>query len=307
MDFAEFLDELSDGSKRLAVTKLQRLAKLDSAQRDELERRWSAIDVRRRRRIVQELVELAEDNVDLDFHSVFLIGLSDSDSDIRLESLRGLWEAESPDLIDSLIDLMENDRDPAVRAEAALALGRFVLLSELGRLRERHFERVESALRRAIESETEARDVRARAIESIGAYDSAWVRQAIQNAYESGDHALKVSAVHAMGRSAESRWLPLLVRELGSEDAELRYEAAVAIGQVAEESAIPHLIPLLTDDDEEVRSAAVAALGEIGGERAKSALMEMLDSASSATRDAAAAALAEIEFEEDPLGFRFRQ
>jgi len=307
MDFAEFLDELSDGSKRLAVTKLQRLAKLDSAQRDELDRRWSAIDVRRRRRIVQELVELAEDNVDLDFHSVFLIGLSDSDSDIRLESLRGLWEAESPDLIDSLIDLMENDRDPAVRAEAALALGRFVLLSELGRLRERHFERVESALRRAIESETEARDVRARAIESIGAYDSAWVRQAIQNAYESGDHALKVSAVHAMGRSAESRWLPLLVRELGSEDAELRYEAAVAIGQVAEESAIPHLIPLLTDDDEEVRSAAVAALGEIGGERAKSALMEMLDSASSATRDAAAAALAEIEFEEDPLGFRFRQ
>ena len=150
-------------------------------------------------------------------------------------------------------------------------------------------------------------DVRGRAIESIGAYDSAWVRQAIQNAYESGEHSLKVSAVHAMGRSAESRWLPLLVRELSNEDAEIRFEAAVAIGQVAEESAIPHLVPLLTDEDEEVRSAAVSALGEIGGERAKSALMEMLDSASDATREAAAAALSEIEFEEDPLGFRFRQ
>ena len=93
------------------------------------------------------------------------------------------------------------------------------------------------------------------------------MRQAIQNAYESGDHSLKVSAVHAMGRSAESRWLPLLVHELSSDDAELRFEAAVAIGQVAEESAIPHLVPLLTDEDEEVRSAAVSALGEIGGER----------------------------------------
>jgi HEAT repeat protein len=307
MDFSEYLDELADGSKRLVVTDLQRLSRLDSAQRDELDRRWTTIDVRRRRRVLQELVELAEDNVDLDFDSVFLRGLQDSDSDVRLESLRGLWEAESPDLIDSLIALMENDKNPAVRAEAALALGRFVLLAEIGRLRERHFERVETALRRVIENEKEDREVRGRAIESIGAYDSSWVRQAIQNAYESGDHSLKVSSVHAMGRSAESRWLPLLVRELSADDAEIRFEAAVAIGQVAEESAIPHLIPLLTDEDEEVRSAAVSALGEIGGERAKSALMELLDSSSITDREAAAAALSEIEFEEDPLGFRFRK
>ena len=307
MDFSEYLDELADGSRRLTLTKLQRLSALDSVQREELDRRWTTIDVRRRRRVLQELVDLAEDNADLDFDAVFLRGLQANDPDVRLESLRGLWEADSPDLIDSLIALMENEKNPAVRAEAALALGRFVLLAEIGRLRERHFERVEAALRRVIENKKESREVRGRAIESIGAYDSAWVRQAIQNAYESGEESLKVSAVHAMGRSAESRWLPLLVHELGNDDAEIRFEAAVAIGQVAEESAIPHLVPLLTDDDEEVRSAAVSALGEIGGERAKSALMEMLDSASSATREAAAAALSEIEFEEDPLGFRFRK
>ena len=307
MDFSEYLDELADGSRRLTLTKLQRLSALDSVQREELDRRWTTIDVRRRRRVLQELVDLAEDNADLDFDAVFLLGLQDNDPDVRLESLRGLWEADSPDLIDSLIALMENEKNPAVRAEAALALGRFVLLAEIGRLRERHFERVEAALRRVIENKKESREVRGRAIESIGAYDSAWVRQAIQNAYESGEESLKVSAVHAMGRSAESRWLPLLVHELGNDDAEIRFEAAIAIGQVAEESAIPHLVPLLTDDDEEVRSAAVSALGEIGGERAKSALMEMLDSASSATREAAAAALSEIEFEEDPLGFRFRK
>lgn len=307
MDFSEYLDQLADGGIRLAMAKLQRLSGLDKAERDELDRRWASIDVRRRRRLVQELVELSEDNVDLDFDAVFLRGLQDSDSDVRLEALRGLWEAESPDLIDSLVALMEADKNPAVRAEAALALGRFVLLSELGRLRERHFERVEAALHRVISHTGEEEDVRARAIEAIGAYDSAWVRQAIQNAYESDVRTLRVSSVHAMGRSAQSRWLPLLVRELGSDDAELRYEAAIAIGQVAEESAIPHLLPLLTDEDEEVRGAAVAALGEIGGERAKGALMEMLDSSSSATRDAAAAALSEIEFEEDPLGFRFRQ
>jgi len=39
---------------------------------------------------------------------------------------------------------------------------------------------------------------------------------------------------------------------------------------------------------------------------AKKALLEMLDSESSVAREAAAAALAGIEFEEDPLGFKFR-
>ncbi len=141
MDFSEYLDELADGSKRLEIKALLRLSALDSAQRDELDRRWNTIDVRRRRRVLQELVELAEDNVDMDFDAVFLRGLQDSDSDVRLESLRGLWEAESPDLIDSLIALMEGDKNPAVRAEAALALGRFVLLAEIGRL---HYTKVVS-------------------------------------------------------------------------------------------------------------------------------------------------------------------
>jgi HEAT repeat protein len=193
-----------------------------------------------------------------------------------------------------------------VRSEAALALGRFVLIFETGRLREQHFESVEAALRKAIDDAGEEQEVRARAIEAGGAHDAAWVRQAVREAYESGEHRLKVSAVHAMGRSCEGRWMPLLTRELNSEDAELRYEAAVALGSLGDEAVVPHLVRLLTDEDEEVREAAVAALGDIGGTAARDALLGLLDSSSDASRAAAAAALAEIDFEEDPLGFRFR-
>ena len=179
--------------------------------------------------------------------------------------MRGLWEHESTGLIGSLIELLEADEDPAVRAEAALALGRYVVMFELGRLRENHFERVESALRRTIEKADEIEEVRARAIEAIGPREVPWVRQAIREAYESDQHRLKVSAVHAMGRSGSNRWLPLLIRELASDEAELRYEAALAAGAIGDESVVSQILPLLVDEDDDVREAASAALGEIGG------------------------------------------
>lgn len=306
MDFEEYLQELGDGSARLKVSSLARLSSVSGEQAQQLETAWPGIDVRRRRRIVQELTDLAEDNVDLDFDAVFFLGLADDDAEVRLKSTRGLWEYWGPQLIGPLVRLMENDEAAAVRAEAALGLGRFVVLWEHGRLREKHFREVEAGLRRVLAKEGEAQEVRARALEAIGLYDTPWVRQCIREAYESGDWRMKVSAVHAMGRSCDARWLPLLTRELLSDEPEIRYEAAVACGLVADEAAVAHLAPLLGDPDVEVRQATVSALGEIGGREAKDALTGLADSSSAPLREAALAALATIDFEEDPLAFRFR-
>ena len=306
MDFKEYLDEIMDSSRRLKVAGLQRLSALRRDQADQMGLRWDAMDIRRRRKLVQELGDLQEDNSDLNFDAVFLLGLKDADPDVRITSVRGLWENESADLIDPLAVLVEGDPDAAVRAEAALAFGRFVVLSEHGRLGPRHFEKVEAALRSVIEKPDEVEEVRARALEAIGAHDAPWVRQAVREAYESDNLRLKVGAVHAMGRSCESRWLPLLTKELGSDEAELRYEAAVACGSLGDEGAVDSLAPLILDEDDEVRDAAMVALGEIGGAKAREALSLMLDSELVTTREAAAAALAEIDFEEDPLGFKVR-
>jgi HEAT repeat protein len=306
MDFSDYLRELADGSVRLQVANLARLSGMPEEARPEFAEAWPRIDVRRRRRIVQELVELAEDNVELDFDAVFTRGLSDEDADVRLESVRGLWEHEGPDIIEPLLEMLEHDEDAGVRAEAALALGRFVGLAAEGKLRERYAGPIEEGLRRAIRNQGEVEEVRARALEAAGAHDGAWVRQAISEAYESDVMRLKASAVHAMGRSCEDRWLPLLVKELGSDEAELRYEAAIACGGLADERAIPHLIRLIVDPDEEVKEAAIHSLGEIGGRQAREALLALLDSESEAVRDAATEALAQLDFEEDPLSFRYR-
>jgi HEAT repeat protein len=306
MEFEQYLDELADGGARLKVSDLQRLSALALEQRDPLASRWHGIDVRRRRRIVQELADLAEDNVELDFDVVFKLGIEDEDADVRLESIRALWEHEGTDVIETLISILSSDADERVRAEAALALGRFVNLHEEGRLRDRYFGRIEDGLRRSLEDQHETIDVRARCLEAIGSHNEQWVRDAIRNAYESDVHRLKVSAVHAMGRSCDDRWLPLLTRELTNEDPEVRYEAAVAAGELADERAIPHLVRLVLDPDDEVKQAAITALGEIGGQQAKGALLLLMDSESQATRQSATEALAQLDFEDDPLAFKER-
>jgi HEAT repeat protein len=306
MNFEEYLDQLVDGAVQLKVTDLQRLSGLTGEREAAIATRWPSIDVRRRRRIVQELEDLLEDNVEFDFDGVFLLGIGDDDVDVRRQSIRALWEHEGSDLIHPLLHLLRDDDDAGVRSEAALALGRFVVMHEEGRLRDRHFEVIELGLREALDKDGETIDVRARALEAIGSHNEQWVRDEIRIAYESAQHRLKVSAVNAMGRSGDDRWLPLLVRELSSDDPEVRYEAAVACGSVADERAIPHLVKLVLDSDAEVTQAAITALGEIGGAQAKAALVLLLESESESTRESASDALAALEFEQDPLAFKQR-
>jgi HEAT repeat protein len=304
--FGDYLAELEDTSRQLAISGLARLSGMTPEQSSQFETVWPRLEVRRRRAVVQELLDLEEDNVEFDFDAVFLVGLKDEDPEVRLGSIRGLWEHEGPDLIPALVTLTKEDADAGVRAEAALALGRFVMAAETGRLRERHFEKVEEALQEVVSNRDEIDEVRARALEAIGAHDAAWVRQAISEAYESGVRRLKVAAVHAMGRSCEPRWMPLLLRELANEEAEVRYEAAAALGSLGDEGAVPPLVQALSDPDEEVVGASIAALGEIGGRDARQALLELSREGTPAAKEGALEALAKIDFSEDPLAFRQR-
>jgi HEAT repeat protein len=306
MELTEYLKELTDATGELSVSGLTLLDDLTSEGASELRAAWPSIETGRRRWVVGELGELAEDNVELNFDAAFLVALKDADAEVRRGAIKGLWEYEGRDLIDLLLDMLSRDEEPEVRAEAALALGRYVLLSELGSLGRRHYEKVEQGLRRVVEDEVEEEEVRARALEAIGASGAEWVEGAILQAYESEAARLKVSAVHAMGRSCQPRWLPQLLTELGSELPEVRYEAALALGSLADRRTVWRLAPLLGDEDGEVREAAIAALGQIGGSEAKELLRALTADGSPGIQEAVAAALAEADFAEDPLTAEYR-
>ena len=261
------------------------------------------MELRRRQQIVSRLVELAEDNFELDFDNVFKNCPDDEDAEVRSKAIEGLWENEEPSLINTLLNLFEHDSSPRVQAAAASALGRFVMLAEHQKLRRSYRSKIYQALLATINDNSQPLEVKRRALEAIAPMDSPEVGKTISEAYHSGHPKLKVSSIYAMGKNCNPAWLPLLLKELASADAEIRYEAAAACGEIGEEEAVPHLIELIDDRDIEVQLAAIRALGKIGGTEAKNCLEQCLDDDNETIQQAAEQALYELNEGEEPLSF----
>ncbi len=284
-----------------------RLAELASLDRDSLavlKTAWPKIAPERRQQIVQRLVELAEDNFELNFDDVFRFCLKDADVTVRAQAIEGLWENEAPSLIDPLINMLEGDESAEVRAAAGLALGKYVLLAENGKLRPQYGPRLKASLLKVFNDKKLPEEVRRRALEAVAPLSDPAVKEAIGEAFRNGTPRLRVSALFAMGRSCDPDWLPLLLQELDSKDAEVRYEAVSALGELGDPEAVGALIRLSGDVDTEVRLASFQALGKIGGPKSKEFLRYSLGSKDPAIREAARHALDELRAMEDPLSLQ---
>ena len=91
---------------------LARLSGMAPEEVAQFQSEWRRIDATRRLAVVQELTDLEEDNVEFDFDAVFLEGIKDENLEVRLASVRGLWEYEGPDVIAPLVNLTEEDPRP---------------------------------------------------------------------------------------------------------------------------------------------------------------------------------------------------
>ena len=295
LPITETIAQLANSAYPLLSSRLVELSNLGSAELGILEQAWADIEPERRRQIISRLVELAEDNIELDFDNIFTYGLRDQNAEIRCRAIEGLWENEEPVLITPLLNLLGNDSSEKVQAAAATSLGRFALLAEHDMLRSCHKVKISQALLGVIDDDSKGLEVRRRALESVSSVNLPQVSTAIKKAYQSGNFKLRISAIYAMGKNCETTWLPLLLKELTSSDAEIRYEAAVACGELGEDEAVPSLIKLVADSDTDVRLAAIRTLGGMGGNPAKGALEGCWNTSNEAVRQAAEQALDELE------------
>lgn len=257
---------------------------------------WPKIAGERRQRIIRSLVEIAEESFRVDFRAIFRYCLEDPDPQVRADALDGLWEDEDPALIAPLVQLLQDDEAPIVRASAAAALGKYVLQGELNRLSTGQVNFLRNALLGVIRDQREDVEVRRRAVEAIAYAGDEEVRGIIEAAYHDPEPRMQVSAIFAMGRSADRYWVPSVIAELSSLDPERRYEAARASGELQARGAVKHLIRLTQDPDREVQEAAIWALGQIGGAEARGVLEEYCNSDDEFLREAAEDALAELAF-----------
>lgn len=298
-----YLSGLGDSDAPLTASRLACLSHLDRREQALLAQVWPSYDVNRRREIAQRLIELAEEDVQLDFRATFYLCLEDEDAEVRVEGIDGLWEVEEHALVQPLLVHLRQDNSPEVRAAAATALGRLLLLAEEGKLLAKDGVKLKGALFSVLEDESEEVEVRRRALEALAPLGTPQAGEAVRRAYGSKERLMKVSALFAMGRHGDAAWLPILIREMGSQDPEFRFEAARACGKLEREEAIPALRALIRDTDIEVRLATVQALGNIGGDEAKAILRGLLHSRNDSLRQAAQEALETLSFAQDPPAF----
>ena len=305
MSLDKCLQEIKDRDTPVSPSLLFDLSNLMPPEEEAFTQVWTTIPAPRRLAIVERLVDLAQDSAELDFNKVFRHCLNDKDPEVREKALEGLWEDEDRLLISTLCDITKDDPSPKVRAAAAMALGKFAILAQEGKLLEKDSNRTRECLLITLQDASEDLEVRRRALEAAAVFDASRVKELIKWAYESDNLDLKRSSLYAMGKTGDPYWLSFLFKELKNPNPPLRYEAANACGELEEEEAIPHLMPLTEDDDLQVQLSAIQAIGTIGGPLAKKALRRCLKSGDVAIEDAAREYLEIAGASEDLMALKY--
>ncbi len=228
MEFQDCLGSLASFElPSVPLYTLRCLSGLDAEQLAQFQRSWEAMETGRRRAIADALAELAEDEVELDFVPVFRALMRDPDPEVRASAAGSLWEDSETAGLDLLVDALRNDPDAEVRAAAATSLGSAVEMIEFEELGGMPAWQVKYGLLEAYQKDPDT-EVRRRALESLAFLSEPPIPDMIQEAYDSADKNMKVSALYAMGRNASDRWRDTILKEL-RKDPVMREAAADAL------------------------------------------------------------------------------
>src|SRR6266540_531105 len=245
MEITNQIHAIGAHDRQLAMRDLKPLSGLDRAEHDQFWPACTAIMPRRRAEIARSMVELAEDNVDLDFSEALQWMVDDDDAEVRANAVEGLWESDSSRLLDQ--------RQPLdVRRRALESAGYFANVPE-----------VQQQVGLAYESDEQL--LRESALVAMGRSMLPRWMPTIAKELDSPSPALRYEAAHAVGEFAEQgrTLLPKLMPLLNDSDSEVAFAAIWALGQVGGDSAKRVLQQIRKTDDEARRLAAIDALEEL--------------------------------------------
>jgi HEAT repeat protein len=272
----QLIDALLDESKVFPVRYMHRLSDLTPEDAGAIGKVWFSISPRRRTALLEDLEQLGEANDILSFDEVCHIALKDDVPAVRRQAIQILRTYEAPNLIPAFLTMMEKDSSPEVRAAAAAAMGGFVYMGEIEEISSRILRRIEDCLLRVITG-SDDKLVRRRALEALGFSSRDEVSPLIEKVYAMKDADWQITALFAMGRSADARWKSQVLARLDDSRPGVRAEAAGAAGELELQEATKPLLKLLRDDDDDVRAAAIWSLSQIGGDRVAEALEVLLE------------------------------
>ena len=277
ISFQKVLDSLQSDGRDFPRRYLQEFSDIGTLELKTLLDVWPRVALSRKLTLLEDLIVLADSDTLVSFDDFARALLTDPEPQVRTRSIRLLNECEAIDLIPSYLDMLKNDLDVTVRAEAARILNVYVDLGELEEIPDTLYHQVEDALLASAASEDDAR-VRRAALESLGYSSRPEVVTLLESAFHREDPNWKASALTAMGRSADERWADTITRSLVNEDDRIRKAAVQAAGELSLKSARPLLLKMLGEEEEDtVLSAVIWSLSQIGGEDVRTYLENLLD------------------------------
>lgn len=259
------------------IHQLYRLSDISDEQTELFLSGWGQLDDERRRVIAQHMADISEENFVVDFCPLFERFFEDDFAPVRVSALEGMWDSTNTKYVRPIMRMMQQDDSVEVRTAAAAALAHYVMMAEWGEIPQKISPPIIEALLEAYDDEETAVSIKRAALEALAASNHPRIESMIREAYEDDDPEMQVSAVFAMGNTANARWLATIMDELDSPFVDMRAEAARAAGAIGKSDAVPELAEMTMDEAIEVRMAAVYGLGQIGGERPREILANILD------------------------------
>jgi len=281
VNFAEILQTLRNEAATVTKSVVRRLANLSEEEQKSLFSVWGTIPAANRRTILKDVVEMLEDDFDADFSALTRLALTDLDDQVREAAVTASWPDETQGLFNRLLPMASVDPSIGVRVAAWEALGRFILLGELGKFSRSMARQAENLAIKMYNNEGEDIDVRRHALEAVANSSRAEVKGMIDDAYATRNARMRSSAIFAMGRTCDEQWAEVVLRELDSDDPTIRYEAIRAAGELEVDEAVPLIGRAMDEADRQTMEAAIWALGEIGGNEALRLLNRATDYAES--------------------------
>ena len=275
--FQKVLDALLNESKDISRRYLTEFSDIDPASLKLLQETWPRVGLKRKLLLLDRLNTLANEDTLVCFDDLGRALLTDDEPQVRIRAMRLLVECEDTKLVPLYITLLTKDSDATVRAEAATMLGIFVQLGEFENIPGDVHHQIEDVLLEVLNGEDEA-FVRRRALEALGFSSRAEVPVLIESAFNRRDPDWQASAIFAMGRSNDERWVDKVLRSMVSDDSHIRLAAVQASGELGLAAARPLLLNLLEEEsDEAIAGAAIWSLSQIGGEDVRLYLQNLLD------------------------------
>lgn len=238
------------------------------------------------------------------FHAVLMDRNASASDRLMAAQLAGDFVVVNDELCDALMRIVDSADEPdPLRAAAAISLGPVLEHADTFefddpddvRITEETFDRIRTLLQRLYSDNSVPKLVRRRILEASVRSPQDWHRDAISQAWSSGDRDWRLTSVFAM------RWVrgfdAQILEALKSEDREIEFEAVQAAGNWELDAAWDHVAELADHPEapQNLRLAAIEAIGSIRPREAREILSELTEDHDEEVAEAAEEALMMVD------------